>query len=637
MKEKIFSVLNKSNGRLWMIIIDLVLVIGSVFVAYLLRYNLRVPDSQLKLLPGLVPGAVIIRFIFFMLFRIQSGLLRFIGLTDFKKIALSVLYGTICFYAANKLYMFIYGRHLFPESTLYIDFFFLITTMTTYRALIKIVLTENKPLSSSNKKVLILGSGEQAMITKRTLDQDINTVYDVIGFVDQDSQVKGRYLEGIRILQSSDDLDSIFSKQKIDLLLVCKSKLSLYQKESVIQKCLTYGMRILNVPDADKWINGSLSINQFKEFKIEDLLQRDAIQLDISDIKAQLTGSKILVTGGAGSIGSEMVRQIMSFNPDKVLILDQAESPLYEIELEIAEKFGRNSFSVALADIRNEVRLRSIFEEFQPDYVYHAAAYKHVPMMENHPLEAILTNVLGTLNLANLSLEFKVKKFVMVSTDKAVNPTNIMGASKRIAEMYVQALNEKLRSGADEYTRFITTRFGNVLGSNGSVIQLFRKQIQNGGPITITDPEVTRFFMTIPEACQLVLEAGMIGKGGEIFLFDMGQSVKILDLAKNMVKLAGLELGKDINLSITGLRPGEKLYEELLNDKENTLPTHHSKIMIAKVQEINFDEIDSSIKKVLSFTYNQDINSLVKTMKVIVPEFISNNSPFSRLDQVLSD
>lgn len=632
MKERIFTILNKSNGRVWMICLDLVLVIASVFVAYLLRYNLRIPDSQLRLLPGLVPGVVIIRFIFFFLFRIQSGLLRFIGLTDFKKIALSVLGGTISFYALNKIYMLIYDRHLFPESTLYIDFFFLITTMTTYRALIKIVLTENKPLSSSTKQVIILGSGDQAMITKRTLDQDLNTVYDILGFIDEDSQMKGRYLEGIKILQSREDLDAILTKQKVDILLVCKSKLTIQQKETVIEKCLSHGMRILNVPDPDKWINGSLSINQFKEYKIEDLLQREPIQLDISNIKAQLRGSKILVTGGAGSIGSEMVRQIMSFDPEKVLILDQAESPLYEVELEIAEKFGKNTFSVALADIRNETRLRNIFESFKPDFVYHAAAYKHVPMMENNPLEAITTNVLGTLHLANLSLEYNVKKFVMVSTDKAVNPTNIMGASKRIAEMYVQALNEKLRREESSYTRFITTRFGNVLGSNGSVIQLFRKQIQNGGPITITDPEVTRFFMTIPEACQLVLEAGMIGKGGEIFLFDMGKSVKILDLAKNMVKLAGLELGKDINLSITGLRPGEKLYEELLNDKENSMPTHHNKIMIAKVQEINFGQIELAIQNMLDQVKQQDIWGLVRTMKSVVPEFKSNNSPFADLD-----
>ena len=306
MKERIFTILNKSNGRVWMICLDLVLVIASVFVAYLLRYNLRIPDSQLRLLPGLVPGVVIIRFIFFFLFRIQSGLLRFIGLTDFKKIALSVLGGTISFYALNKIYMLIYDRHLFPESTLYIDFFFLITTMTTYRALIKIVLTENKPLSSSTKQVIILGSGDQAMITKRTLDQDLNTVYDILGFIDEDSQMKGRYLEGIKILQSREDLDAILTKQKVDILLVCKSKLTIQQKETVIEKCLSHGMRILNVPDPDKWINGSLSINQFKEYKIEDLLQREPIQLDISNIKAQLRGSKILVTGGAGSIGSKI-------------------------------------------------------------------------------------------------------------------------------------------------------------------------------------------------------------------------------------------------------------------------------------------------------------------------------------------
>jgi FlaA1/EpsC-like NDP-sugar epimerase len=325
-----------------------------------------------------------------------------------------------------------------------------------------------------------------------------------------------------------------------------------------------------------------------------------------------------------------MVRQILKYNPAKVMVLDQAESPLYEVELELNTLFDKSKFEITLADIRNEERMRRVFDYFRPDFVYHAAAYKHVPMMENNPSESILTNILGTISLARLSVEFQVKKFVMVSTDKAVNPTNVMGASKRIAEIFVQSLNKKIKS--ETSTQFITTRFGNVLGSNGSVIQLFKKQLQNGGPLTITHPDVTRFFMTIPEACQLVLEAGMMGKGGEIFIFDMGKSVKIIDLAKNMIKLAGLELGKDINIATTGLRPGEKLYEELLNDSESTIPTHHEKIMIASVREYDFELVEKNITELITLFKTQQNDKIVGKMKELVPEYISNNSPFEKLD-----
>jgi FlaA1/EpsC-like NDP-sugar epimerase len=440
-------------------------------------------------------------------------------------------------------------------------------------------------------------------------------------------------LDGLNIYSTSFDFEALIDKNKIDILLLCNNKTHLANRQKLLDICLAKGVKILDVPDSDKWINGALSVNQLKEINIESLLERDPIQLDFSKIESQIKGSKVLVTGGAGSIGSEMVRQILKFGPAKVMVLDQAESALYDMELELKENFSESNFEIVLADIRNMERMRRVFAYFKPDYVYHAAAYKHVPMMENNPSESIMTNVFGSINLAKLALEFKVKKFVMISTDKAVNPTNVMGASKRVAEIFVQSLDSKLKNEGNGGTQYITTRFGNVLGSNGSVIQLFKKQLKNGGPLTITHPDVTRYFMTIPEASQLVLEAGMMGQGGEIFVFDMGKSVKIIDLAKNMIKLAGLELGKDINIVSKGLRPGEKLYEELLNDQENSMPTHHEKIMIGKVREYDFEEVNQKINELVALFETQDNDMIVAKMKELVPEYISNNSTFSRLDK----
>jgi FlaA1/EpsC-like NDP-sugar epimerase len=373
------------------------------------------------------------------------------------------------------------------------------------------------------------------------------------------------------------------------------------------------------------------AFNQIKEIKIEDLLERPPIVLDVNKIKKKILNKTVLVTGAAGSIGSEIVRQIINFNPAKIVLFDQAESPLYDMELDLQEKFHFYNFEIVIGNIADEYRVKMLFEEYKPSIVYHAAAYKHVPMMENNPTEALRTNIIGTKIIADVSNKYKVEQFVMVSTDKAVNPTNVMGASKRIAEIYIQAFNQI------SYTNFITTRFGNVLGSNGSVILRFKKQIDKGGPVTVTHPEITRYFMTIPEACQLVLEAGAISKGKEIFIFDMGKSVKILDLAKKMIKLSGLTIGKDIQVKYTGLRPGEKLYEELLNDLENTIPTYHSKIMIAKVRDYDFDEVCEKFTELIKLKEDHNNKDIVLKMKEIVPEFKSQNSIYEELDIELND
>jgi FlaA1/EpsC-like NDP-sugar epimerase len=394
----------------------------------------------------------------------------------------------------------------------------------------------------------------------------------------------------------------------------------------VVEKCLSYNTRVLNVPPISSWINGQLSFKQIKKVKIEDLLERDEIVLDKEKTYAQLHNKIILVTGAAGSIGSEIVRQIIHFNPQKIILLDQAESAIYDLVNELKE-FKQTSFEEVIADIRNNQRMENVFKHFKPQIVYHAAAYKHVPLMEMNPSEAVSTNVGGTKIVADLAVKYAVEKFVFVSTDKAVNPTSVMGASKRAAEIYIQSL------GITTKTKFITTRFGNVLGSNGSVIPLFKKQIEKGGPITITHPEITRYFMTIPEACQLVLEAGCMGNGSEIFIFDMGKSVKIVDLAIKMIRLSGLTVGKDIEIVYTGLRPGEKLYEELLNNAENTLPTHNKHIMIAKVQPYNFENIKPEVLKLIELFETQDNIKIVKQLKSIVPEYISNNSIYESLDE----
>jgi FlaA1/EpsC-like NDP-sugar epimerase len=398
-------------------------------------------------------------------------------------------------------------------------------------------------------------------------------------------------------------------------------------KQELIERCLNHQVNVLNVPAVSNWINGELSFNQIRNLRIEDLLERDAIRLDMDLIRNELTGKTILVTGGAGSIGSEIVRQVLAFQPKKVIVLDQAETPLYDLELQIREKFHYNNLETVIADVRQHDRMARVFDAFHPQVVFHAAAYKHVPVMETNPSEAILTNVHGTRILADLSHETGVETFILISTDKAVNPTNIMGATKRTAEIYCQSL------GRTSKTRFITTRFGNVLDSNGSVIPRFKKQIEDGGPITVTHPEITRFFMTIPEACQLVLQAGSFGKGGEIFLFNMGRSVKIVDLAKKMIQLAGLEEGRDIQIIYTGLRPGEKIYEELLADSETTLPTHHDKILIAKVREYDFEHVKTDINELIDLFKEQNNDSIVTKLKSIVPEYISANSVFAALDK----
>ncbi len=624
---KTLNLLFLRNMPRWVIfIIDLKICLFSLILAYLVRFNFAIPEATIKDFPIVFLVVLGLRAISFYISKIYQGIIKYTSSKDSQRIFSVITIGSLIFVIINIISSnFINGKYLIPFSIIIIDYMATTFLMISLRVMFKALYFELTNPNKEKRSVIIFGAGASGIITKRTLDRDAGTKYKVLAFIDDNKKKHGKMLEGTKIV-GLDKLDELLQNNNVAHLIISIQNLLPARKQQIVDTCLNYTIKILTVPPITNWINGELSFKQIKKVKIEDLLGRDPIILDKEDIEKQLSGKVILVTGAAGSIGSEIVRQIIPFNPKLIILVDQAESPLYEIELELFDKHKQQCYEVVIGDVRNRERMGNVFRTFNPQIVFHAAAYKHVPMMENNPSESIFTNVLGTRNLADLSVEYKVEKFVMISTDKAVNPTNVMGASKRIAEIYTQSLSKKSN------TKFITTRFGNVLGSNGSVIPRFRQQIENGGPLTITHPDITRYFMTIPEACQLVLEAGAMGQGAEIFIFDMGKSVKIVELAKKMIKLSGLTLDKDISIVYTGLRPGEKLYEELLADHENTLPTHHTQIMKAKVKEYDLNEITTSINELIALFDQQDNKLIVKKMKTLVPEFKSNNSIYEKLD-----
>ena len=474
--------------------------------------------------------------------------------------------------------------------------------------------------------MVIVGAGASGVITKRALDRDIRTKYNVLAFFDKDANKIGKKIENVNVYDAL-SMTEFLEHHNINFLIVAIQNMPPSQLNEITEIGLQHNAKVLVVPPVKKWINGELSFKQIKKVKIEDLLERGEIVLDTHLITRDLCGKTILITGAAGSIGSEIVRQVMKYQYKRLILVDNAETPVFYLRNECYTTNGLRDIDIQIVDIRDVVKMEEIISQEKPDLIYHAAAYKHVPMMEENPSASVKNNVQGTKILADLAVKYGVKKFVMVSTDKAVNPTNVMGCSKRIAEIYVQSLNFE-----QDTTKFITTRFGNVLGTNGSVIPIFKQQIENGGPVTVTDREITRFFMTIPEACQLVINAGAMGNGGEIFIFDMGQPVRIYDLAVKMIRLSGLTLGKDIQITFTGLRPGEKLYEELLANKENTTETPNPKIMIAKVRTYDYKEVSKEIDELIALKDNTDF-AIVKKMKDIVPEYISKNSVFEALNQ----
>lgn len=611
----------------WVIFfIDLGICLFSLVLAYLVRFNFAIPMVEIKAIPrvaGLILG---VRAISFFLSKTYQGIVKFTGSEDARRIFIVITLGSIGYILINTItFNFINRTFPIPFSIIIIDYiattFFMISLRVMFKALYLELTTKGK----EKRNVVIFGAGDSGIITKRALEQDINTKYNVVAFVDDDVNKQRKKIEGTSIV-GINKLDALLTNKEISTLIISVQNLSPLRKQRVVDICLNHDIAVLTVPPVSSWINGELSSKQIRTIEIEELLEREPIQLNKENIRQEVAGKIILVTGAAGSIGSEIVRQVIRFGPKRIILLDQAESPLYEMEMELYDKYKQQAYKVVIGDIRNKERMENVFRTYKPNIVFHAAAYKHVPMMELNPSESLLTNVFGTKNLADLSVQYGVEKFVMVSTDKAVNPTNVMGASKRVAEIYIQSLNKNTA------TKFITTRFGNVLGSSGSVIPRFRQQLENGGPITITHPDITRYFMTIPEACQLVLEAGAMGNGGEIFIFDMGESVKIVDLAKKMIKLSGLVLDKDVKIVYTGLRPGEKLFEELLSDHENTLPTHHKQILVAKVKEYDFAEVSGEIGELITLFKEQNNTSIVSKMKELVPEFKSNNSVYEELD-----
>ncbi len=605
-------------------------------MAVVLRYNFELAQVDLQMMFSQSLMVLGFYFLSFLIFRSFSGVVRHTSVEDAIKLVKASGLASLALAVINlaSYKYFQQERHvlLVPIAVLLIHFtfstFLLISSRFVFKAIYQTLFDKGRV----KLNILIYGAGSSGMLVKNTFSQDKNMQYNVIGFVDDNPTKQGKVIQGVRVYSSTVLSNDFIEKKEIDEVILAIHNISNVRKREIIDLCLLHNIKVKSVPAIEKWINGELTSHQIKAVKIEDLLQRDEIKLDKDNVRNEVFEKVVMVTGAAGSIGSEIARQLLHYRPAQLILVDQGETPMYELEQELRKIHASllSSVRLVIADIRNERRMRHIFKKFRPNYVFHAAAYKHVPLMEENAYEAAMVNIFGTQNIADLSMEFGVHKFVMVSTDKAVNPTNVMGATKRIAEIYTQSLNNAMTNT----TRFVTTRFGNVLGSNGSVIPLFKKQIEAGGPITVTHPDITRYFMTIPEACQLVLEAGVMGQGGEIFIFDMGESVRILDVAKKMVKLSGLQLGKDIQISFTGLRPGEKLYEELLATTENTQATHHEKIMIAKVRAYDYDQVAQQLVNMKQVLGMGDENRIVAKIKELVPEFVSNNSRFEELDKV---
>ena len=623
----------------WLILgLDGLIVVVSFWVASLLRFNFRLEADFFQKLIWLTALVLVIRMLIFVAFKTYSGIIRFTSLEDGKRIFQSVVSSSILLFLLNIVVQQANGNYLIPSSILVIDFLTTVTLLFGFRVGIKVLyhyLLQKQGFQDKDcRKVLIYGAGKSGLITKHAIDTDGEVNHDLVGFVDDDPDKRFKRLEGLTIYNTKKDLEHLIEEQQVDLLIFSIQEIAVQTKQQIIEWCLQKNVEVKSVPPANRWLNGELSVQQIQNVEIEDLLERDPIKIDQDNIYEEVTDKVVLVSGASGSIGSELVRQVVPYNPAKVILVDQSESGLHEQALELQEKYQFDNYFQVIADVRDNCLIERIMDEYRPSIVFHAAAYKQVPILETNPGAAVCTNIHGTKVMADMAVRYNVAKFILISTDKAVRPTNVMGASKRIAEIYVQSLNYFLDSmNEGPYTRFITTRFGNVLGSNGSVIPRFKKQIEEGGPVTVTHSQVTRYFMTIPEACQLVLEAGHIGKGAEIFLFDMGKCVRIYDLARKMIKLSGFEPEVDIPIKFTGLRPGEKLTEELLSNEENAMPTHHHKITIASVADNNFEEVAPKIDELIQYVKGDgDSYTIVRKMKAIVPEYISQNSAFQTLD-----
>ncbi|MFT5753318.1 MAG: FlaA1/EpsC-like NDP-sugar epimerase [Flavobacterium sp.] len=640
LNKAIHTVFNEKVGSFgylprWIIFsIDIGILIFANIISYIMLTNL---NSRFYTILNVYESYALIVFVnilFFVFYRTYAGIIRYSSFIDAVKLLFSTFTSLVALGIINYTSYFVLGEKIFLVPSLILSFVLSFAFLFIFRIIVKFIFENFINLIDSEELIptIVYGSDANAIAVANAIKSERPAKFKVVAFIDNSISNKSKSILGLPILYTSKKTSILMRSFNARALIIAEKSLSKEDKITIVDDCLEHNLRVYTIPIITNWEDEQEISKQIKSFQIEDLLERKPIVLDNKLVSTQLSGQVVLITGAAGSIGSEIVWQVLEFNPKKLIIVDQAETPLYHISLGIEKSLKNVNVITIVSDIRNKSSLEKVFEKYNPDIVFHAAAYKHVPLMEENPCQAIYTNVLGTKNVADLAVQYGAKKFVMVSTDKAVNPSNVMGASKRIAEKYVQALHYKNVFDKVHSTKFITTRFGNVLGSNGSVVPLFKKQIEKGGPITITHPEIIRYFMTIPEACQLVLEAGSMGNGGEVYIFDMGKPVKIIDLARKMIQLAGYKADKEIKIKIIGLRPGEKLYEELLNDTSKTLPTHHEKIMIAQDVEEDYYQIIKDIDQLIAISLYKENVEIVKYMKKIVPEYKSLNSTYEILD-----
>ena len=632
MKHKIFHrYLSAKVLPIWTILlIDVLIIVVSSLLAYALRYDFRSIFLESSTIDKTIVWTVIVNLVFFRVFRTYSNVLRFSSFIDIMRIFVSLTVSYALLMISSVLLASYLDIRLAPVSVLFMAYIISFAIMSCSRIVVKMFYELLNFDGSHSANVFIYGAKEAGVNIAKALRVNLRNHYRLRGFIADEPELINKVMMGVKVFPNDESLIDVLNDRDEHTIIISPAKMEELKKSDMADRLLAHNIKLMTAPPLSEWSGQTLNRTQLKEIQIEDLLQRDPIEIDIHKVASHLEGKRVMITGAAGSIGSEIMRQVASFNPYKLILVDQAETPLHDIRLELQDRWRDIDAETIIADISNATRMEDIFKEYQPQYIFHAAAYKHVPMMEDNVSESIQINVFGTRTLADLAVKYGAEKFVMISTDKAVNPTNVMGCSKRICEIYVQSLAKKLQEKGGHVTQFITTRFGNVLGSNGSVIPRFRDQIQRGGPVTVTHPEIIRYFMTIPEACRLVLEAGSMGNGGEIYIFDMGKPVKIVDLAKRMISLSGRT---DVKIEFTGLRHGEKLYEELLNVKELTKPTYHEKIMIATVREYDYDEVKQRIQKLIEVSYTYDQMQIVAAMKDIVPEFISKNSCFEALDK----
>jgi FlaA1/EpsC-like NDP-sugar epimerase len=614
----------------------------AIFLVRHLNYKALLTDrSQVIIMTVMITNVF-----FFYIFKTYEGIIRFSGFSEIVRVTGSLFASCVSLLILGLFTQLLGGHILVPTQILIINLVMSSFLMVGYRLIVRGIYKSTMRTGRS-VNIIIYGGGPYGSKLKQTIEQGSNHKYRVLAFLDDDTNYIGKAIDNVRIF-SFPQIEAVLQGWEVGMLIFAKEGLASDKKNKIVDFCHEENIEVRNLLNIEDWINGNGKLTQLEKINIEELLGRKQIEIQNERVQELIHGKSILVTGAAGSIGSEIARQVATIHPGLLILCDNNESGLYELEYQIKTEIPTcENLVVCVANVRDSWCMEAVFEKFRPQIVYHAAAYKHVPMMEAHASEAVRNNVLGTKVLADLSVEYGVETFLLISTDKAINPTNVMGATKRIAEIYVQSLgnrekrvihlNQKAKvepfTKEGHATKFVTTRFGNVLGSNGSVIPRFKEQISRGGPVTVTHPEIIRYFMTIAEACSLVLEASAMGNGSEVFLFDMGSPIKIIDLAKKMIRLAGYTPGKDIEINFSGLRPGEKLFEELLNDKEQVIPTHHKKILIAKVVEYDFYNVNKSIDKLIDLALQNNDGEVVRQMKRVIPEYISNNSIYQEIDK----